>query len=64
MIDFASLFLEVNKADEQLLIIIKKLIYLRLRHVTLIIRAAILISELFRKIHKNTKIHKDTKEDT
>lgn len=48
LVDFLSLFPEVNKVDEQLLIIIEQLIYLLLRHLPLIVRAAILISELFR----------------
>lgn len=48
LVDFLSLFPEVNKVDEQLLIIIEQLIYLLLRYLPLIVRAAILISELFR----------------
>ena len=48
LVDFLSLFPEVNKVDEQLLIIIEQLIYLLLWHLPLIVRAAILISELFR----------------
>lgn len=48
LVDFLSLFPEVYKVDEQLLIIIEQLIYLLLWHLPLIVRAAILISELFR----------------
>lgn len=48
LVDFLSLFPEVNKVDEQLLIIIEQLIYLLLWHLPLIVRAAILISGLFR----------------